>query len=230
MCKITSTKKVRNFIRVKRVDDPLAPLSKMNETRLGEVLPVTATIAACFGVSKPKSLAVRPFRDTEISVVHLDRSANQARLVNLPPDDAYLITLYLVDVEHRDVPQGGSATAFRVYHKGSICLIDLKPGAAIEIRGQFEALAFHIPRRYLDELSAHGGEPPVAELRTCRGTDDEVVESLGAALTSMFDIPRETRSQALTHIVVAFGAHLIHRYGRPATDRPVIAGGSSSVH
>lgn len=199
----------------------------MNETQLGEVLPVSATIATCFGISNPKSLAVRPFRDAEISIIHLDATApaNQRRLVRFAPDDAYLITLYLVDVEHRDVYQGGAATAFRIYQKRSICLIDLRPGAAIEIRGSFEALAFHIPRRYLDELSAHAGEAPVGELRTCRGADDEVVESLGAAFAGMFDIPAETEPQALTHIVIAFGAHLIHRYGRPT-----ISDGPSVMH
>lgn len=122
--------------------------------------------------------------------------------------------LYLVDVDHFDIWPDRPPAPLKRYPKGSICLINLKDGAAISVRGQFEALAFYIPRTHLAELAEEAAEPYVDDLVTCRGIDDHVIRNLGSALMPMFDMPDEVRDTLLPHVGLAFNAHLAHRYGR----------------
>lgn len=158
---------------------------------------------------------IRPLRKATLAVVHLSYACEQGdHPVFLPADDAFLVMLYLVDVDHSDIWPDRPPAPFKTYPKGSICLISLKDGAAISIRGRFEALAFHIPSAHFAELAEGAGEPRIENLATCRGVDDPVVRNLGAALMPMFDMPEEVRDTLLAHVGLAFNAHLAHRYGR----------------
>ncbi|MDW5316003.1 AraC family transcriptional regulator [Rhizobium sp. PL01] len=187
-------------------------------------------IAASFGVEASKALLIRPLGDAALSVVYLDRFYEDgAAPVFLSPDDAFLVTLYLVDVDHFDVWPDRPAAPLKRYPKGSTCLINLKDGAAISVRGRFEALAFHIPSAHLAELTDEAGEPLVDNLATCRGIDDQVIRNLGAALIPMFDMPDEVRDTLLPHIGLAFNAHLAHRYGRSPIQRLPASGRLSAT-
>ncbi|MGO8330347.1 hypothetical protein ACC811_36810, partial [Rhizobium ruizarguesonis] len=68
-------------------------------------------------------------------------------------DDAFLLMLYLVDVDHLDIRPDQTVSPLKTYPKGSVCLISLRHGAAISIRCHFEALAFHIPNSHFAELA-----------------------------------------------------------------------------
>ncbi|WP_428423594.1 helix-turn-helix domain-containing protein [Pararhizobium sp.] len=187
----------------------------MMKTNVSEVLAASDRISASFGVAEAKALLIRPLSDATLSVVHLGRSYGDGDdPIILSPDDAFLVMLYLVDVDHCDVWPDRPSAPLKRYPKGSICLISLKDGAAISVRGHFEALAFHIPSAHLAELTDEAGEPRVDNLVTCRGIDDQVIRNLGAALMPMFDMPDEVRDTLLPHIGLAFNAHLAHRYGR----------------
>lgn len=176
---------------------------------------VSKTIAACFGMATARMLSIRPISETRLTVVHLDPVyGNGETLAFLPADDAFLVMLYLVDVDHCDVRPDGTRTAVKTYPKGSMCLISLSNGAAIAVRGQFEALAVHIPSAHFIELAEQAGEPRIDDLTTCRGIDDYVVRNIGGALMPMFDMPDEVRDTLLPHIGLALSAHLSHRYGR----------------
>lgn len=186
---------------------------------MSETLTASEKIAACFGIEAARALAIRPLREATLSVVHLGHSyENGDHPVFLPPDDAFLVMLYLVDVDHSDIWPDRPPAPLKRYPKGSICLINLKDGAAISVRGAFEALAFHIPRAHLAEL-AEEAEPYVDDLATCRGIEDQVIRNLGSALMPMFDMPDEVRDTLLPHVGLAFNAHLAHRYGRSPAQR-----------
>ncbi|AUW47744.1 putative AraC family transcriptional regulator (plasmid) [Rhizobium leguminosarum] len=182
---------------------------------MSEALTVSERIAACFGISAARALAIRPLYEAKLAVVHLEHSYdNGEHTIVLPADDAFLVTLYLVDVDHCDVRPDGARTPLKTYSRGSMCLISLRNGAAILVRGRFEALAFHIPSALFIELAEEAGEPRIDDLTTCRGIDDQVVRNIGGALIPMFDMPDEVRDTLLPHIGLALSAHLAHRYGR----------------
>ena len=130
----------------------------MIETDVSEALAAGDGIAAGFGIPTARTLVIRPLRDAHLSVVHLDRFYEDGDApVLLPPDDAFLVMLYLIDVDHCDIWSDRPPAPVKTYAKGSICLISLKNGSAISVRGRFEALAFHIPSAHLAELTEEGG-------------------------------------------------------------------------
>ncbi|WP_426126002.1 helix-turn-helix transcriptional regulator [Pararhizobium sp. PWRC1-1] len=173
---------------------------------------------------------IRPLREALLSVVYIDRSYNDGDdPVLIPPDDAFLVMLYLIDVDHFDIWPDRPPAPLKRYPKGSICLINLKNGSAISVRGRFEALAFHIPSAHLAELAEDAGEPRIDNLEICRGIDDQVIRNIGAALMPMFDMPDEVRDMLLPHVGLAFNAHLAHRYGRSPAQSLSAAGGLTSI-
>lgn len=199
-------------------------------TDVSEVLTVPDRIAACFGINAARALTIRPLREATLSVIHLDHAYVEGdKPVFLPPEDAFLVMLYLVDVDHSDIWPDRPPAPLKRYPKGSICLISLKHGAAISVRSHFEALAFHIPSAHLAELSQEAAEPRVDDLETCRGIDDQVIRNIGAALMPMFDMPDEVRDTLLPHIGLAFNAHLAHRYGRSPAQRLSTTGRLSAM-
>lgn len=172
-------------------------------------------IADCFRANNTRFLVTRPLRGAKLAIAHLqhiyDDSTNP---VILPPDEAFLLVLYLIDVEHRDLlPDQSTAPATR-YPQGSICLVSLERGAAISIRGKFDAIVFHFPHQHLTELAEKAGEPRVDDLAICRGIYDQTIAALGAAILPLLHASDGIQSQALQHIGLAFTAHLAHRYGR----------------
>ncbi|MGO7563670.1 helix-turn-helix domain-containing protein [Rhizobium leguminosarum] len=182
---------------------------------MSEALTISERIAACFGINAARALAIRPLYKAKLAVVHLEHSYDSSEhTIVLPADDAFLVMLYLVDVDHCDVLPDGARTPRKTYSRGSMCLISLRNGAAISVRGRFEALAFHIPSALFVELAEEAGEPRIDDLTTCRGIADQVVRNIGAALIPMFDMPDEVRDTLLPHIGLALSAHLAHRYGR----------------
>lgn len=171
-------------------------------------------IAACFGIADAPTIVTTPLRAAEFAITRLNCAMKEnGHPVVLPPDDAYLVMLYLVDVHHCDILPDRSTTPIRRYPKGSICLISLTEGAAICIRSDFDALAFHVPKVLFEELTHEAGEPAVHGLLTCRGMDDPVIGNLGAAILPMFDASEAIRAPLLMHVGLAFNAHLAHRYG-----------------
>ncbi|MDQ0322596.1 AraC-like DNA-binding protein [Pararhizobium capsulatum DSM 1112] len=171
-------------------------------------------IAACFGVKQARTLTTTPLHTAKLSITHLAGKVQEGgRSVTLPADDAFLVMLYLVDVRHCDILPDASTTLIKTYPKGSICLISLKHGAAICIRSDFDALAFHIPSSLLDEVTDEAGEPLLEGLLTCRGVDDPVISNLGAALLPMFDAADAFATPLVAQVSLAFNAHIAHRYG-----------------
>ncbi|MES5047523.1 AraC family transcriptional regulator [Rhizobium nepotum] len=181
---------------------------------MSEAVAVSERIAACFGIDAARALVIQPLCESRLAVVHLDQPCDGEHSVFLPADDAFLVMLYLVDVDHCDVLLDGTRMPAKTYAKGSMCLISLTNGAGISIKGRFEALAFHIPSTLFVELAEEAGEPRVYDLVTCRGIDDQVVRNIGGALMPMFEMPDEVRDTLLPHVGLALSAHLSHRYGR----------------
>lgn len=187
----------------------------MIETHMSEALTVSERMAACFGIKAARALAIRPLCEANLAVVHLEHTYDKGDpTIVLPAEDAFLVMLYLVDVVHCDILPDGARTPLKTYHGGSMCLISLRNGTAIAVRGRFEAVAVHIPSALFIELAEEAGEPLIDDLTTCRGITDQVVRNIGGALMPTFDMPDEVRDTLLPHIGLAFSAHLAHRYGR----------------
>ena len=167
-----------------------------------------------FQAGSVPTIVTRPLGFAEVTVGYVVRDYDaQDPAVVIPACDAFLIMLYLTDVEHSDIWPDKPAAPLKMYPEGSICLISLARGAAIAVRGSLEALVIHLPRSHLSELAEHTGEPCVDDLATCRGMDDPTVRDIGAALLPLIDQDHSDGS-LINHIALALNAHLVHRYGR----------------
>lgn len=167
-----------------------------------------------FRAGNARTLVIRPLDDADLTMSHIARDyTDQDSSVVIPAGDAFLVMLYLRDVEHSDIWQDKPPSPFRIYPKGSICLINLQAGAEIIVRGQFEALVIHLPRKHLTELAEQTGEPCVDDLAVCRGKDDPTVRDIGAALLPLIG-KDDADPSLIAHIVLALNAHLAHCYGR----------------
>jgi hypothetical protein len=175
---------------------------------------VASNIGKWFQASGTRTLVTRPILEAEMTMAYVARDyAEHDPAVEIPADDAFLIVLYLTDVEHSDIWENRPPSPLKVYPKGSICLINLVEGAAISVRGQFEALVIHLPRKHLSELADQTGDPCVDDLAVCRGKDDPTVRDIGAALVPLIGQEKVDHS-LVAHIALALNAHIAHCYGR----------------
>lgn len=176
---------------------------------------VSEKIAAGFGTEAARALVIRPLREANLTVLHLDHEyENSNGRVILEPDNAFLVMLYLADAQHSDIGSDERLEPVKTYPEASICLVSLKQGAAISINGRLNVLVFHVPVAHLAELAEEAGEPMVDDFLICRGLHDQVIRNMGAALMPMFDMPDEVRDTLVPHIGLAFIAHIAHKYGR----------------
>lgn len=195
----------------------LRPLRKQARPLVNNAFAAGEKMADCFRADNARTLVTIPLRRAVLSVTHLGRDYEDGDPpVMLPPESAFLVVLYLTDVEHRDVWPDRPPAPLKLYPKGSICLINLQQGAGIAVEGRFEALIFHIPYEHLAELADEAGEPRVDDLLVCRGIEDQTVRNIGAALMPLFDMADDVRDRLLVHVALAFNAHIAQRYGRPA--------------
>lgn len=71
----------------------------------------------------------------------------------MPPEDAYLMVLYLTDGEYRDFHLGKPDGPTRFYTAGTVCLVNLKDGIGIRLTGALDVLAIGMPRAIFDEIT-----------------------------------------------------------------------------
>lgn len=173
-------------------------------------------VGRCFGVSSAPCLTVVPVRSAAFSVTRLCRNVSRSipAAVRIPAENAYLVMLYLDDVSHCDIRQDGSLTAARHYPRGSICLVDLKDGAAIMLQSRLDSLAFIVPYDLFDELGELMTDLAACSLQCRRGIADAMIDHMGKALLPLFERNDPCSTATLRHMAIALCTHLLHDYGR----------------
>ena len=89
--------------------------ARMIETHVSEALTVSERVAACFGIAAAGALVIRPLCEGKLAVVYLEHSYDNGEHTILPADDAFLVMLYLIDVDHRDILPDGARTPLKTY-------------------------------------------------------------------------------------------------------------------
>lgn len=175
-----------------------------------------------FGLPHAPCLKLTPVHAAPFSVTRIQRTASDSEnvIVDLPPQNAYFVMLYLKNVRHSDILSDGSRTDVSLYRKGSICLVDLACGASICLHSELDSLAFNLPRSLFQEVIATSPEAKLQELRCKRGEFDPVMRNLGVALLPLFERSLVEAPAALQYIAVAICAHLLHNYADvPPSDK-----------
>ncbi|NVP57266.1 helix-turn-helix transcriptional regulator [Mycoplana rhizolycopersici] len=181
----------------------------------------TARHGPYFGFAEAPRCVTAPIGKARFSVsrLHCEVAPGEARVLTIPPQDAYFVMLYLEDVAHCDVLHDGSSTGTRRYPQGSICLVHLADGAVIRLSSTLDSLGFIVPKALFEELDQIAPGTSDGRLECRRGESDAVIANLGTAFLAMFDRGQAPLPVTFKHMAIALCGHLLHRYGAGRTSR-----------
>ncbi|HWT17350.1 MAG TPA: AraC family transcriptional regulator [Variovorax sp.] len=134
----------------------------------------------------------------------------------IPPEDAFVVTLHLAGVGHHELWVRGRPAVVRGYAPGAISIVDLRDEVASYLGSPLDALHFYVPRALVDAVTDAAGLARVSGIACPAGLVDPVMGNLGAAVLALLDGPRRASSATSEHLAIAICAHLVHRFGNNA--------------
>jgi len=134
----------------------------------------------------------------------------------IPPEDAFVVTLHLVGVGHHELWVRGRPSVVRGYVPGAISIVDLRDEVASYLGSPLDALHFYMPRALVDAVTDAAGLARVSGIACTPGLVDPVMGNLGAAVLALLDGPRRASPAVSEHLAIAICAHLVHRFGNNA--------------
>jgi len=150
-----------------------------------------------------------PFVVTRITCLH-DRLGMKREI---PPEDAFLVTLHLVGMRHHETWVRGRPSVVRGYASGALGIVDLRDEVASYLGNPLDALQFYVPHALVRAVACAQGMARVSGLACAPGLVDPVMCSLGAAVLALFERPQRAGSRVQQHLALAICAHLVRRFG-----------------
>jgi hypothetical protein len=167
-----------------------------------------------FGLERAPSLATPTPQRPQFAVTRIVCNINQLGLKQeIPPEDTFVVTLYLMHLQHIEVWQRGRPISARECSPGSISIVNLLDELTVYIGGPLDCLSFYIPRTALDMMTEDMGPPALKQLHCTPGLVDPTLEQIGAAMLPLIDAPECVAPDFLEHIARATSIHLAHTYG-----------------
>ena len=187
-------------------------------------------VAHSLGVTAPAALATRSLRTSQIAMTRISCGPAQlGRTPSIPPEDSFIIALYLDGLSHHELWSRGRRVLAQGYAPNAMRIVNLVGEYSAHIAAPHETVCFYIPRRALDDFTDEAGGSRVADLSCAPGVVYPVVAHLGAALLPAFRRPGEAGSLFVDHLAAAVCAHVAQRYGGFVVPRPVARGGLSTA-
>lgn len=179
--------------------------------------PEFISLAPFLGVSETYSLQAVPVRSSPIEVTKIFRpiSSDATSHIRLPRCDAYFLMLYLDDAIHCDIRADGSLAPPRFCCRGSICVIDLRDGAAVALQTTLSSIAITMPKAFIAEVAELSPGLDGDALRCRRAELDPVVSNLGLVLLSLFERELSSSQAILRHLGIAICTHLLQDFPDP---------------
>ncbi|CAN7690058.1 hypothetical protein [Variovorax paradoxus] len=134
----------------------------------------------------------------------------------IPPQDAFAVTLHLAGVSHHELWVRGRPSVVRGYAPGAISIVDLRDEVASYLGSPLDALHFYVPRALVDAVTDAAGLARVSGIACMPGLVDPVMENLGAAVLALLERRQRASSATSEHLAIAICAHLVHRFGSTA--------------
>jgi hypothetical protein len=150
----------------------------------------------------------------------------------IPAEDAFVVTLHLIGMQHHEFWVRGRPAVVRSYAPGAMSIIDLRDEVAVYLGSPLETLEFYVPHALVNAVADAGGVARVSKLSCFPGLVDPVMGQLGAALLPLFDNPRFASPAMLEHLAIAICAHLLHRFGKDVRphDVPALSASAFAAH
>lgn len=145
----------------------------------------------------------------------------------LTEDDAFLVTLHLVDNPGFRVWQTNRDLAAGPLKAGQITIQDLKLCPSFLIDKPFHTMNFYLPRAALDEVADGAEALRIGDLKYPHGKAmwDETIRNLIGTMSLFFSQPAAVGRLCVDHASLALATHIAHAYGGLVPHSRPIRGG-----
>jgi len=176
-------------------------------------------VAHSLGVDEVPALKTRSLRTAQVGITRISCGLDQLGMTRtIPPEDTFIIALYLTDVAHHELWSHGKRVIAQGYAANSMRIVNLEREYSAYIAAPHETVCFYIPRAVLNEITDEAGDRRIPDLVCAPGEADAVVAHLGAAVLPCFERPAEASTLFIDQIASAICSHVAHRYGGLAPD------------
>jgi len=170
------------------------------------------------GEARPSGLLISTLESAPFRVVRLRSDGGGLSIVAKPPaSDTYVVAIKLRVLEGHDLFLSGRHISRTPIAAGGLCVMAPAEEIRLEARLPFDIVQFHFPVSMLSEGLDSGRAcalqvPPV-------GTPDPMADRLARALLPALEQPQLASRLFVSHVAMAFGAHLLHTYGAAPPER-----------
>jgi AraC family transcriptional regulator len=173
-------------------------------------------LANFFHLGTAPSFISRTLSHSQIAVTQIVCNEENHGLTAIPREDAFLVTLQLMDCPAHDLWIDGKAVKTGPLAAGTTCVYDLRRNPTVNSISPFRNLHFYFPRNALD-AAADGGDTSSLDSiphNPGLGMDDAVIRGLGMSLLSAFERPGdEVSGLFVEHITTAAAAYVARLFG-----------------
>lgn len=164
------------------------------------------------GEAPPPGLRVSTLESAPFRVVRLRSETGGVSIVAKPPaGDTYVVAVKLRPLDGHDLFLSGRHVSRTSIAAGGLCVFDPESEIRLDARSPVDIVQFHLPLAMLSD-SLGGGRAYTLQLPPV-GTSDPMADRLARALLPALERPQLASRLFVSHMAMAFGAHLLHTYG-----------------
>jgi AraC family transcriptional regulator len=190
------------------------------QRRFGDV------VAHSLGLQNVPVLRTQVLQRSHLGVSRLSIESDQARMTpQIPPEDTFIVTVYLTSVPHHELWSRGRPMISQGYAPNSMRIVNLSEEYSAYITCAHESLVLYLPRIVVDDFAEESGTRRTSHFTCPPGIIDPVMVHLASALLPAFQRPHEASPLFIDHLTLAMLTHLCGSYGGSRPGAPFPKGG-----
>ena len=168
-------------------------------------------LADVFGRPSARAVLNRTLKAGVLAATEVRDDAPQRSVSGaIPPEDAFLATLHLREIERHVAWEAGRQYPVETLRVGDTLMRDLKRDPTVLVAQPHHEIHFYLPRAALDAIADDCEARRVDELRYAPGRPiaDPVIAGLGRSILGAFALAGEPNTLFLDHLLSAIATHL----------------------
>ncbi|RQU00883.1 helix-turn-helix transcriptional regulator [Burkholderia cepacia] len=163
-----------------------------------------------------QSVVTQTLPHSQVSISRLKTSRRDiGRTAPYELEDADLVVLQLRAFGEQELWLDGRVARFVPYQAGTVTIHDLDRRWVSDLKGTFDCIHFHLPRRTLEETvdEIGGRQRPQLYLPPHLSKVDPIIHRLGQALLPALAQPGHASRLFVDHVALAFQTHVARQHG-----------------
>ncbi|NYH16758.1 helix-turn-helix domain-containing protein [Paraburkholderia bryophila] len=170
--------------------------------------------AEYFGLPPAPALRSSILDTPDVTITRIVAEAGAVNLTDpIPSENAFVLCLQFQDVATHELWFDGKPESVPAYRRGDISVVDLAARPTAFLPTAFDTLQFYLPESSLRRIADAEDSPVIRELAIPHGTQDTVVQSIGALLLPALATP-DTPRLFVDGLMLALHSHLAQTYGQ----------------